>query len=144
MRSFWFKGIHSCTAEMKGGDRRTKIPEVDLWEVVEQHVLSEGVDGGLSFGAYEHIARSHAAFVPGLVFNKIILKKALQGSPHGYVRRAHLENCIEKMANNLKGLNKTKLPNRLFAGAVPQSYRFYNYKFKVINMCFCVKTKCLH
>ena len=112
-----------------------------MWEVVEEHVLSEGVEVGLSFGAYEHIARSHAAFVPGLVFNKILLKKLLRGSPHGYVRRAHLESCIEKLTNNLRGLNKTKLPNRLFAGAVFENNMFYSYAFMVIIVCCCVKAK---
>lgn len=62
---------------VRGGDHRCKIPDLDFSQLIAEHVLAVGVEVGLSFGAYEHSSRSHAVFVPGLVFNKDILKKVI-------------------------------------------------------------------
>ena len=77
--SLWLQGVCFVVAFFaamgRGGDRKCKVADLDLSQLIEEHVLEVGIDAGLAFGAYEHISRTHAVFTSGLVFNKDILKK---------------------------------------------------------------------
>lgn len=59
----------------RGGAARKRVDDVDLTDMLTEHVREFGVARAMSFGVYENIDRSQAAFAQGLAHNKALLTK---------------------------------------------------------------------
>jgi len=128
----------------RGGGHRRKVENVDLIDVLEDHVRSHGLSRALQFGIYENIDRTQAAFAAGLAYNKDLLMKAatqiytlhcispknilpilslhtfcmqvLRKQPAGELKPAAVANDMVHIAKMFPGLNKSGMSPRLWAG----------------------------
>jgi hypothetical protein len=64
----------------RGGAVRRRVDDVDLTDMLTEHVREFGVARAMSFGVYENIDRSQAAFAQGLAHNKVLLTKVVQSN----------------------------------------------------------------
>ena len=72
--------LFDATMASRGGGHRRKVENVDLIDVLEDHVKSHGLSRAMQFGIYENIDRTQAAFAAGLAYNKDLLMKAATNS----------------------------------------------------------------
>jgi hypothetical protein len=64
----------------RGGAVRRRVDDVDLTDMLTEHVREFGAARAMSFGVYENIDRSQAAFAQGLAHNKVLLTKVGQSN----------------------------------------------------------------